>query len=105
MEIDQAKAEEQEDGEAPEPVTPDRSDDETDAEDAASVPQRRGGSSDTVRSASVAQDAEPEATESKGVPPPRALPFGRPATRSRDAEKKPSPPLADDDDETDDEEL
>ncbi|CAI9631345.1 unnamed protein product [Alternaria burnsii] len=102
MEIDQAKAEEQSNDEMPEPMTPEQSDNETDVEDEpASTATAR--LSQTLRSTSVAQSSNSEATESKGVPPPRALPFvkrmGMP-TRSRGVTA-----ADDDDDETDDEEL
>ncbi|KAJ4369578.1 hypothetical protein N0V83_005340 [Neocucurbitaria cava] len=108
MEIDQAKTEEQDDDEVPEPTTPDRSDDETDAEDEDVALPTRAKSSETARPSSVAKGSDDEAVVSEGVPPPRLLPFGRPATRSKDAEKKPATPGGDDDDdddETDDEEL
>ncbi|CAN9365258.1 unnamed protein product [Alternaria alternata] len=102
MEIDQAKAEEQSNDEMPEPMTPEQSDNETDVEDEP-APSATETSSQTLRSTSVAQSSKSEATESKGVPPPRALPFvkrtGMP-TRSRDVTA-----ADDDDDETDDEEL
>ncbi|KAI5378291.1 hypothetical protein J4E82_002987 [Alternaria postmessia] len=102
MEIDQAKAEEQSNDEMPEPMTPEQSDNETDVEDEP-APTATARSSQTLRSTSVAHSSKSEATESKGVPPPRALPFvkrtGMP-TRSRDVTA-----ADDDDDETDDEEL
>ncbi|KAB2105252.1 hypothetical protein AG0111_0g7098 [Alternaria gaisen] len=102
MEIDEAKAEEQSNDEMPEPMTPEQSDNETDVEDEP-APTATTRSSQTLRSTSVAQTSTSEATESKGVPPPRALPFvkrtGMP-TRSRRVTA-----ADDDDDETDDEEL
>lgn len=110
MEIDQAKVEERDDEEMPEPVTPNQSDDETD-EDDDPAPHTRARSSETVRSNSgVAHGskAEAAAAETKGVPPPRALPFTKKAmvTRSKDVKKQPFPPPAsDEDDETEDEEL
>lgn len=109
MDIDESKVEEQDDEEVPAPATPDRSDDETDAEVEAPVPLRREKSSETARSSSVAQAARSDVTESKGAPPLRSLPFGRPATRSKDVAEKlaPSMDLEDDEDgdETEDEEL
>ncbi|KAL1795490.1 hypothetical protein ACET3X_005714 [Alternaria dauci] len=102
MEIDQAKAEEQSNDEMPEPMTPEQSDNETDVEDG-SAPTATEKSSQTLGSGSVAQSSTSEATESRGVPPPRALPFAkRPGmpTRKRDVTA-----ADDDDDETDDEEL
>jgi hypothetical protein len=107
MEIDQAKAEEQDDEEMPEPMTPEQSDNETDEEDEP-APRPRGRSSETLRASSaVAQSSTSEALKSRGVPPPRALPFEKGmATRNRDVEKQPAPVLVDDDDaETSDEEL
>ncbi|KAI4923887.1 hypothetical protein J4E85_008044 [Alternaria conjuncta] len=110
MEIDLAKVEEQDDEEMPEPMTPEQSDNETDEEDEP-APRPRGRSSETLRASSVAQSSKSEATQSKGVPPPRALPFQKRMTRSKDVLKQPSPAAAtaadddDDDDETDDEEL
>jgi hypothetical protein len=109
MEIDQAKVEEQEDEEMPEPMTPEQSNNETDDEDEP-APTATAKSSQTLRSGSVvAQSSKSEATESKGVPPPRALPFAnKRVTRSQDQDipKKPSLQAAgEDDDETDDEEL
>jgi hypothetical protein len=86
MEIDEAKVEEQHDDE----VTPEPSDDGTDEEEAA-LPLRP-----------AAQAAKEDA---KGAPPPkRELPFGRTATRARQSTKEPSPP-ADEDDDTEEEEL
>lgn len=78
IEMKQAKEEEQESDAA----TPDPSDDETDEEEAA-------------------------ATRSDGNPPPkRELPFGRPATRSKQpAEESSPPPAMDEDEDTEDEEL
>jgi hypothetical protein len=100
MEIDQAKEEEQDDDELP-AATPEPSDDETDEEDNA-APQPRQKSSETLRSGSQAAKDEPQ---SDGHPPPkRELPFGRPATRSKPPEERPSPP-ANEDDEADEEEL
>lgn len=105
MEIDEAKEEEQNEEEVPSPTTPDRSDDETDAEDDVSAPQIREVLSETVDSAAAAT-AKSDNGEVGGVPPPRSLPFGRPSTRSKDVKKKTPPPQDDgDDDETDDEEL
>ncbi|CAO2648191.1 Nn.00g074580.m01.CDS01 [Neocucurbitaria sp. VM-36] len=105
MEIDQAKSEEQDDDEVPEPTTPDRSDDETEAEEEDVALPTRAKSSETARSASVAKGSKDDAPESEGVPPPRSLPFGRPATRSKEAESKHSKHDGDEDDETDEEEL
>jgi hypothetical protein len=105
MEIDQAKVEEQDSDEAP-TATPDPSDDETDEEDIA-VPSTRAKSSETLRGSSVAKASNEEPKIDGKPPPKRELPFGRPATRSRQPEK-PSPPAPednDDDDATDDEEL
>ena len=109
MEIDQAKVEEQDDEEMPEPMTPEQSDNETDEENEP-APHPRGRSSETLRATSIAQSSNSEATASKGAPPPRTLPFQKRMTRSKDVEKQPSPAAAtaandDDDDETDDEEL
>lgn len=102
MEIDQAKTEEQDDDEAPEPVTPDQSDDETDGEDEL-APQTEARSSETPRGTSVvAQGSKGKATESEGVPPPRALPFSKLVDRRKEAEKS---VVDDEDDETEDEEL
>jgi hypothetical protein len=104
MEMVQAKTEEQNDEEIPEPATPDRSDDETDDE-GEQPPQTRAKSAETTMSVQGSK-GDNEESASKGVPPQRALPFGRRATRSKDVEKKPLPPAADDDnDETEDEEL
>ena len=110
MEIEEAKAEEQnDDQDIPGPATPDRgSDTETESEDEASDSGPRGGSSETLQSTStVTQPAKEAASSSDGPPPPRSLPFGRAGTRSEGLVNKPSPaPSADDDDdETDDEEL
>jgi hypothetical protein len=109
MEIDQAKAEEQDDEEMPEPMTPEQSDNETDQEDEP-VPDIRGRSTETLRASSaVAPNSKSDATDSTGVPPPRALPFTkRVVTRSKQVHKQPSPAADDDDDDddqTDDEEL
>lgn len=110
MEIDQAKIEEQDDEEMPEPMTPEQSDNETDEEDEP-APHPRGKSSETLRASFVAQSSKSEAAESKGAPPPRTLPFQKRMTRSEDVQKQPSPAAAtaadddDDDDQTDDEEL
>ena len=110
MEMDQAKIEEQDGDEAPEPMTPEQSDAETDDQvDAA--PPNRGPSSETLRSSSgVAQGSKGEAIESKGVPPPRALPFANRmlTRRGKVAEPQPRPIAAEsdnDNDETEDEEL
>ncbi|KAH7371944.1 hypothetical protein BKA66DRAFT_572513 [Pyrenochaeta sp. MPI-SDFR-AT-0127] len=105
MEVDQAKTEEQDEEEALEPGTPDRSDDETESEDEddAIVPKARDRVSQPAR-ASPGANSTDEEVESKGVPPPRSLPFGRPATRSKGSEQKPLP-SAEDDDETEDDEL
>jgi hypothetical protein len=102
MEIDQAKIEEQDDDEAPEPVTPDQSDDETDEEDEP-APQTRARTSETLRGTSmVAQGSKGKATESDGVPPPRALPFSKLADRRKEVDKS---VVDGEDDETEDEEL
>ncbi|KAF1945292.1 hypothetical protein EJ02DRAFT_369615 [Clathrospora elynae] len=108
MEIDQPKTAEQDEEEVPEPGTPDQPDDETDGEDEVSAPRTRARSSETLRpDSAVAQRSKGKATESKGMPPRRALPFGKPPDRRKDAEKKASLPAADEDDdeETEDEEL
>ena len=108
MEIDQAKAEERDEEEMPEPVTPEQSDDETD-EQSDSAPQARTQSPETLGVGSiVAQSSAEEGAETKGVPPPRVLPFSKQpmATRSRNATKQPSRATGhSEDDETDDEEL
>jgi hypothetical protein len=103
MEIDQLKAEEQDSDEAP-AATPDASDDETDEQDSA-APSVREKSSETLGSSSVAQVSNNK-SQSEGTPPPkRELPFGRrPATRSKQIAKQPSP-TAEDDEATDEEEL
>jgi hypothetical protein len=101
MEIDQAKVEEQDDEEMPEPMTPEQSDNETENDE--SAPTATARSSQTLRSGAVVQRSKSEATESKGVPPPRALPFAKRTgmpTRSKDVTA-----IEEDDDETDDEEL
>lgn len=104
MDVDQDPNEEQdEDEEALEPATPDRSDDETDAEDEEPAPKGKTKFSETTRSTSVAEASIGDEEKSEGVPPPRSLPFGRPAARSRGSEK-PSAAM-DEDDETEDEEL
>ncbi|KAF2878362.1 hypothetical protein BDV95DRAFT_19977 [Massariosphaeria phaeospora] len=113
MEIDQAKAEEQDEDSVPGAATPDRtSDDETEDDDeivrsgsVLSAPQLREKSSDVrERNSTVAQPEDAAANgESDAPPPKRGLPFGRPSTRNRPAQKEPSPPLADDGDETEDE--
>lgn len=109
MEIDHAKAEEGDEEEMPEPVTPEQSEDETDDE-SNSAPQARTKSSETRGvSSTVAQSSTEESSETKGVPPPRVLPFSKKpmATRSRNATKQPSRAAShgEDDDGTDDEEL
>jgi hypothetical protein len=103
MEIDQAKAEEQQDSDGAPAATPDPSDDETDEEDVA-IPPARAKSSETLRASSVATAAKEEPRIDGKPPPKRELPFGRPATRSRQSEKQPEP-AADEDEDTDDEEL
>ena len=110
MEIEEAKHAAQIGNEdVPGPATPDRgSDDETASEDEVSDSGRGDGSSETLKSTStVAQPASGPATSSGGLPPPRALPFGRASTRNKGPGGKPlpPPPVDDDDDETDDEEL
>ncbi|KAL6702890.1 hypothetical protein ACN47E_000852 [Coniothyrium glycines] len=107
VEMDQPKTEEHAEEEVPESTTPDHSDDETDTDDEAPRPQPSSGSTDTLRSTSVARNASSAVTESMGVPPPRSLPFVPQATRGGMTRGKPSslPSVHDDDDETDDEEL
>ncbi|KAG9201855.1 hypothetical protein G6514_005272 [Epicoccum nigrum] len=110
MEIEEAMHEEQTGNEdVPGPATPDRgSDDETASEGEASDSGPGDGSSETLKSTStVAQPTSGPAASSGGLPPPRALPFGRASTRNKGPAGKPSPPppIDDDDDETDDEEL
>ncbi|KAL1602430.1 hypothetical protein SLS60_005846 [Paraconiothyrium brasiliense] len=119
MEINQAKAEEQDDesddGEA---ATPDRASD-TETEDdgeggfsskapAPSARVTRGKSVQAARSSSAtarSSKSTPAPDEDAGPPPPRReLPFGRPAMRNKPA-AKPPPVAADEDSETDDEEL
>lgn len=111
MEIDHAKTGEVDDEEAPEAVTPDQSDDETDEEDEPAVelaPRARARSSETLKRGSVvAQSSKGDATEAKGVPPPRALPFSKLADRRKEVEERPSlhDVAHDEGDETEDEEL
>ncbi|KAF2826523.1 hypothetical protein CC86DRAFT_370489 [Ophiobolus disseminans] len=103
METNQVKDEEQDSDAA----TPDPSDDETDEEEAA-APSLLEKPSETVTSSPVAQAAKAKGeVNSDGNPPPkRELPFGRPATRSKQPAKEPSPrPPVGDDDDTEDEEL
>ena len=98
MEVDQFQNDEPDsEEEAPEPATPDRSDDETEGEDDVSIPQVKDKSSDAVRSSSLAKASKENDPGSQGVPPPRTLPFGRRAAKTKE--------VADEDDETDDEEL
>ncbi|USP80579.1 hypothetical protein yc1106_07853 [Curvularia clavata] len=108
MEIDQAKADEQDEEEMAEAVTPEQSDDETD-EESESAPQARTRSSETLKvSSTVAHSSTEEGVATKGVPPPRVLPFSKNpmATRSRNATKQASRATGHgEDDETDDEEL
>ncbi|KAH8716821.1 hypothetical protein GQ44DRAFT_829688 [Phaeosphaeriaceae sp. PMI808] len=110
MEIDEAKQEDQTDDELP-AATPDPSDDETDEEETATSPPQlttRKKLSETLSSGLVAQASRVE-SESEGHPPPkRELPFGRPATRSKQPQKQPSPTVDEEDeaeDEDEDEEL
>jgi hypothetical protein len=105
MEVDQAKTEEQQDSDEAPSATPDPSDDETDEEDVL-IPPARMQSSGTLRASSVAK-ATKEESRLDGIPPPkRQLPFGRPATRSRQPEKQPSLAVEEDEDsEDEDEEL
>ncbi|KAH9874848.1 hypothetical protein J1614_004335 [Plenodomus biglobosus] len=109
MEIDEAKAEEQDDEDAPAPTTPDRSGSETDTEEERSVVARaREPASETARPSSIGPGREDDgkSAESKGVPPPRSLPFGRRGARSSTVSRKPAAPVdSDDDGSTDDEEL
>jgi hypothetical protein len=105
MEIDQAKAEEQ-DSDGVQAATPDPSDDETDEEEDSAAPSAREKSSATLRSSSAAQASKKELQTDGNPPPKRELPFGRPATRSKQSQKQLSPPVDEDGDEgTDDEEL
>jgi hypothetical protein len=103
MEIDQAKVEEQQDSDEVPAATPDPSDDETDEEDSA-VSSARAKSSETLRASSVAKASKEEPLIDGKPPPKRELPFGRPATRSRQPEKQPTPAIEDDED-TEEEEL
>ena len=104
MEVDQVQNEEQDDDEeAPEAATPDRSDDETEGENEESMSQAKSKSLEAVRSGSVSNASADEDVDSVGVPPPRSLPFGRRATRSKNVDK--ATPAGDEDDETEDEEL
>jgi hypothetical protein len=105
MEIDEAKVEEQDSDEAL-AATPDPSDDETDEEDVP-APSIRAKSSETLRASSVAKTSKEDPKINGKPPPKRELPFGRPATRSRQPEKPslPAPETDNDDDATDDEEL
>jgi hypothetical protein len=102
MEIDQSKAEEQDDESGPEAATPDRSADE-ETEDEGNSPLLASQPTEKV----VATEREASTTRAtrsatREPPPRRELPFGRhKATR-----KQPSrPSIADDDDDTEDEEL
>jgi hypothetical protein len=103
MEIDQAEAEEQQDSDEMPAATPDPSDDETDEEDSA-VSSARAKSSATLRASSVAKASKEEVRIDGKPPPQRELPFGRPATRSRQPKKQPAP-AAEEDEDTEDEEL
>jgi hypothetical protein len=103
MEIDQAKEEEQQDSDEVPAATPDPSDDDTDEEDSAVLPSR-AKSSETLRAGSMAKASKEEPQLDGNPPPKRELPFGRRATRSRQPEKKPAP-AAEDDEDTEDEEL
>ncbi|PSN60316.1 hypothetical protein BS50DRAFT_579467 [Corynespora cassiicola Philippines] len=109
MEIDQPKQEEQVDGSDVGAATPDRnSDEETEDEDEPSqnVPPSR--STRATRATSAAAEASKDKPVASGPPPPaRALPFGKPATRSR-ATEGPAAAAAparvvEEEDETDDE--
>ncbi|KAF2791458.1 hypothetical protein K505DRAFT_351282 [Melanomma pulvis-pyrius CBS 109.77] len=113
---DEPKVEEAEDDDSGAgAATPDRtSDDETEDEGNApgsgpssSRPQRRERSSETDKSnATVAQSSKDGPGHAVQPPPRRELPFGRANTRSKPLEKKASPPVADGDSETeDDDEL
>lgn len=120
MEIDQAKAEEQDDdSDEGGAATPDRAS-ETETEDegeggfsskapAPSTRTTRGKPAQAPRSSSVTVGSRkntPVPDKDAGSPPPRReLPFGRPATRSKPPAKQPAPVAADEDDETEDEEL
>ncbi|KAL5390351.1 hypothetical protein DPSP01_001921 [Paraphaeosphaeria sporulosa] len=121
MEVDQAKAEEQDDdSDEGGAATPDRAS-ETETEDegeggfsskapAPSTRATRAKPAQAPRSSSVtvgsSQMSTPAPNEDVGPPPPRReLPFGRPATRSKPPAKQPAPAAADEDDETEDEEL
>ncbi|KAF1363853.1 hypothetical protein EJ07DRAFT_151938 [Lizonia empirigonia] len=109
MEIEEAKVEEQNDDEdVPGPATPDcGSEAETESEDEASDSGLTGGSIGPIKSNStVTQPAKDAVPSSEGLPPPRALPFGKAGTRSKGPAKEPSPPPpADNDDDETDEEL
>lgn len=96
MEIDEAKAEEQDESSLG-AVTPDRtSDEETQDEDNAPSTNLVSRPQSTTAPSEVSmQDAGPP-------PPRRELPFSRPATRSKPAARKVSPP---EDEDTEDEEL
>ncbi|CAE7194568.1 hypothetical protein PTNB73_08596 [Pyrenophora teres f. teres] len=103
MEIDQATVEEQDDNEAPEPMTPEQSDTETDDQDEAAPPNRRRSAETLTSSSGVAQGSKGKATKGKGVPPPRALPFAnRTSTRSGKVSEPPPRPTAADDKDGDD---
>ena len=94
MEIDQA--------------TPEQSDGETD-EESDSAPHAKTGSSETLGVGSaVGHSSTEEGAATKGVPPPRVLPFSNNpmATRSRkNATKQPSPAASHSEDDETDEEL
>jgi hypothetical protein len=105
MEIDQVKTEEQQDSDEAPAATPDPSDDETDEEDVV-IPPARVKSSETLRASSLARATKEESRLDGNPPPKRQLPFGRPATRSRQPDKQPSFAVDEDEDsEDEDEEL
>ncbi|CBX90586.1 hypothetical protein LEMA_P067120.1 [Plenodomus lingam JN3] len=118
MEIDKAKTGEQEGEEAPAVRTPERNSSVTDTEEEEEEEEEGKGNSARmgtgdksptgVRASSVVSNRKDEGkvAESKGVPPPRSLPFGRAGTGSGAVTRKPAAPAESEDDEsTDDEEL
>lgn len=97
-------------------ATPDQTtDDDTEDEDedqggtgggvAKSAPRFRERSDETSNSHDKVAQASQGASTRREPPPKRELPFGRPNTRNKATENKGPRPPADEDDETEDEEL